>query len=722
MRWYPFFALCLLMTTAHGQAVFECKQKDGSTAYQDTPCPGKPNDPPAMTFAKPTAATITPQQRSQAMALIEHLLQIGQLGLAGEIAQHNGLESYLQQRMSAIAQQDAAHLRQGPGSIPPPTRLGASPTASAVPAPTLVSPRIVSTPTQSPAPGNVLTPGTAAPSPIRIGAQRPASASPPATPVNAAQANPPASASQGQQVECLDKTRLTNKMSPMELWASIASCVSSERYDDGVFIYALAGAYGAFDHQRVADASAHQVSQLLPMLAFASMPDKKVTAFEARKSQLLEDESRRAVYCKDIARLGPPDYYPTYMVQHGLGVVNGADASRALVVPFDAKAAWAKAVAQYLECPTGAKAIGAALNLFSGFKVEREVLIDPDHINHPLALLRAADGGYFILQSDYGDGVVKVDSSGQPEWVYRDPDPDVYVPHHKSTVQFRAAVPAPDGGVLLGGHRGKLGDHGRDEIGGVLILLDKHGREVSRIDPARDDTNHKDELADFYVLSRWGDGYAAFGGTNHGRILIRLRADGTILWKKKLELRGAVPPWGGEARPMPNGDLVVLADDTVARLNGSGATLMEVDLPSPCHWITSTVPDNRIRFFCQPYDGHSGSAIQLVELDDAHKSTRVVELSHLEKQVGSIGLTRTYAMEKGGFVLMAGASGQFFRFVPTIMEVDANQKVIAKKEFLGIHEDVIIGGMPTGVPGEWVVVRPEPKQCACTAMTFLRRY
>ncbi|AIF48853.1 DUF4124 domain-containing protein [Dyella japonica] len=291
MRWYPFFALCLFAATAHGQSVFECKQKDGATSYQDTPCPGKPNDPPAVTFAKPAAGALTEQQRRQAMALIDHFLDIGQFAPAVDIAQKNGLESYLQQRMSVRTHQHPAGLAQGAGAISSPLR------------------------------GSDHQPGTPTPS------------------------------SQPSPVACLDKTRLTNRMSPVELWRSIGSCISSGRYDDGIFMFALAGSYGAFDRQRVVDVSAHQASQLLPMVTYASLPADKVSAFQSLASKTLEDMPKRLVYCKEVARMGPPEYFPGYMVQHGLGPFTGAHMAQPLVVPFDAKAAWARAVKQYLLCP-----------------------------------------------------------------------------------------------------------------------------------------------------------------------------------------------------------------------------------------------------------------------------------------------------------------------------------------------------------------------------------
>jgi hypothetical protein len=46
MRFYLFAILSLLTAAVHGQSVFKCKQQDGTTAYQDHPCPGAPNARP----------------------------------------------------------------------------------------------------------------------------------------------------------------------------------------------------------------------------------------------------------------------------------------------------------------------------------------------------------------------------------------------------------------------------------------------------------------------------------------------------------------------------------------------------------------------------------------------------------------------------------------------------------------------------------------------------
>lgn len=156
---------------------------------------------------------------------------------------------------------------------------------------------------------------------------------------------------QENAVLCLDKSKLSGKMSPLDLWKSIASCISSENYDQGVFMYAMAGAFGRFDALRVADQSAHQATKVLPMIVFGSLPKDKVEAFQARVQQTLGDELTRKTYCAEIESLGPPDYFPSYMIQHGLGAFTGASGDQSFVVPFEPKVVWPQAVKEYLLCP-----------------------------------------------------------------------------------------------------------------------------------------------------------------------------------------------------------------------------------------------------------------------------------------------------------------------------------------------------------------------------------
>jgi hypothetical protein len=154
------------------------------------------------------------------------------------------------------------------------------------------------------------------------------------------------------QLACITQDKLTNKFSPLELWKNIAICIDQEKYDAGVFMYALAGVYGRFDIQRVADQSAHQASKVLPMMVFDSGNKAKVAAFKEKIGQTLGNDQLRTRFCKDIAQMGLPDYYPTYMTQHGLQAASGRSSVDQVLVPnFNSSVAMKEALSGYLMCP-----------------------------------------------------------------------------------------------------------------------------------------------------------------------------------------------------------------------------------------------------------------------------------------------------------------------------------------------------------------------------------
>lgn len=150
---------------------------------------------------------------------------------------------------------------------------------------------------------------------------------------------------------CLDKGDLNNKLSPFDLYKSIAICIDSEKFEPAVFMYAMAGAFGRYDTLRVADKSAHLAAKALPMLTFGSLPKEKVNAFQTLVKKTLGNDSTRGEYCAKITRIGPPDYFPSYMLQHGLGAFTGINNNQQFVISFDPNAAWPQAVKDYLQCP-----------------------------------------------------------------------------------------------------------------------------------------------------------------------------------------------------------------------------------------------------------------------------------------------------------------------------------------------------------------------------------
>jgi len=94
MRFYLF---AILTFAAHGQSIFKCKQQDGSTGFQDRPCPGATNTRPTMTITPNDAMSpkqaqtqrLTAEQRERLELSLERL-KAALEGLSAKRAQMTG--------------------------------------------------------------------------------------------------------------------------------------------------------------------------------------------------------------------------------------------------------------------------------------------------------------------------------------------------------------------------------------------------------------------------------------------------------------------------------------------------------------------------------------------------------------------------------------------------------------------------------------------------------
>jgi len=66
---------------------------------------------------------------------------------------------------------------------------------------------------------------------------------------------------------------------------------------------------------------------------------------------LMGNPPKLKAYCTRVRKIGPPDYYPRYMVQHGMRAFTGRKSPRGLVRNFNAEKAWEKSLDTYLHCP-----------------------------------------------------------------------------------------------------------------------------------------------------------------------------------------------------------------------------------------------------------------------------------------------------------------------------------------------------------------------------------
>lgn len=151
-------------------------------------------------------------------------------------------------------------------------------------------------------------------------------------------------------IGCVGPEKLSNTYTPADLYKAVSNCASQDKYVEGVYLFALAGVYGRFDTFRVSDKTAHQAVTVLVMQSFGSLSMQKKDEFKQNLKKTLGTPEGLAKVCKKIDSLGPPNYYPRYMVQHGMGAFDSNKSGNGLVADFDAKTAWKKSLDTYLHC------------------------------------------------------------------------------------------------------------------------------------------------------------------------------------------------------------------------------------------------------------------------------------------------------------------------------------------------------------------------------------
>ncbi|PRH82769.1 hypothetical protein [Arenimonas caeni] len=154
------------------------------------------------------------------------------------------------------------------------------------------------------------------------------------------------------ELACIPLVEAKNTHTPADLYRAVADCVETGNFADGVLLFALAGVYGRFDTLRVLDKTAHQALPALQMENLWPIAEEKYDQFRTEAGRMLQDEKAFAAVCAEIRKLGPPNYYPRYMVQHGIGAfLSGPGSGDGLVPGFDEASGWDESLDNYLHCP-----------------------------------------------------------------------------------------------------------------------------------------------------------------------------------------------------------------------------------------------------------------------------------------------------------------------------------------------------------------------------------
>ena len=100
---------------------------------------------------------------------------------------------------------------------------------------------------------------------------------------------------------------------------------------------------------RVTDESAHAALTALFADRFADISARQHDRVGTAIDGLAGDASRVVALCAKLRDLGPPEYWPTYMLAHGLGTLIG-EQEEPQVREIDRSAGWKKALT-FTKCP-----------------------------------------------------------------------------------------------------------------------------------------------------------------------------------------------------------------------------------------------------------------------------------------------------------------------------------------------------------------------------------
>jgi len=153
---------------------------------------------------------------------------------------------------------------------------------------------------------------------------------------------------------CIPMSKATNAYSPPDLYHGVAACLDSGDVASAVQLHQLGAAYGRFDAHRVSDRTAHQAMLGLWAPITQNADDRQRAAWKKEVIRIQQDAMARAAMCRNLRRIGPPSYYPRYMIQHGMGAFTGNGGKPALVPNFDANETWERVLTDPLLCGTAA--------------------------------------------------------------------------------------------------------------------------------------------------------------------------------------------------------------------------------------------------------------------------------------------------------------------------------------------------------------------------------
>jgi len=149
---------------------------------------------------------------------------------------------------------------------------------------------------------------------------------------------------------CVELTEVTNQHTPADILKGMEKCLKGKEYEKAAKLFAISGLYGSYDMLRVEDKTAHQAMMVLQQNVIFTLNEEDGEALKSALEIALEKDSETLKStCQTIRNIGPPQYHPAYMIQHGMKAFLQSE-DDGIVKDFNSEESWKSVLKNYLYC------------------------------------------------------------------------------------------------------------------------------------------------------------------------------------------------------------------------------------------------------------------------------------------------------------------------------------------------------------------------------------
>jgi hypothetical protein len=159
---------------------------------------------------------------------------------------------------------------------------------------------------------------------------------------------------------CIGINEAKNTYTPADLYASFEKCVSQNNNKKAIELYTIAGAYALYDVMRISDQTVAGGIEVMITNLKNNIGTKKMEKF-VKYAKEFKKTPEATILCDKIKNIGKPNYYPEYLISHGISAVFVNELERmndmkgkieydGLKKNYDAEKNWTEALKAYSGC------------------------------------------------------------------------------------------------------------------------------------------------------------------------------------------------------------------------------------------------------------------------------------------------------------------------------------------------------------------------------------